>query len=75
MIIAALVYQRLHSRLLPAVPLPSPLLPDGEDDALRRGEYAVIRSLVRVVEDGKAAKQTLDEARFWALCWRFNKVP
>ena len=64
MVLAALVYQRLHPQLHVGSSVP----PQGQgsesgDDALRRGEYAVIRSLIRVVENGKQAKETVDEAR------------
>ena len=73
MILAALVYQRLHPQLRLAVS--SPPVPDSgvdDDDALRRGEYAVIRSLVRVVENGKQAKETVDEACL-LLCIPFHR--
>lgn len=63
MILAALVYQRLHPQLQMElrIPVQSSSAESVDDDALRRGEYAVIRSLVRVVENGKEAKETVDE--------------
>jgi len=74
MILAALVYQRLHPQL--RLTVSSPPVPDSgvdDDDALRRGEYAVIRSLVRVVENGKQAKETVDEACL-LLCMPHHRV-
>jgi hypothetical protein len=63
MIIAALVRCRLH----PA-PTQQTLLsassPSSDDDKLMlQGDYAVVRSLVRVVEGGKEAKAAADKAR------------
>jgi hypothetical protein len=64
MIIAALVRCRLH-----AAPqqhsAPSAAAASGsEDDKLMlEGDYAVVRSLVRVVEGGKEAKAAADKAR------------
>ena len=64
MIIAALVRCRLH-----AAPqqhsAPSTAAASGsEDDKLMlEGDYAVVRSLVRVVEGGKEAKAAADKAR------------
>ena len=62
MVIASLVRQRLRGSplLLPPLPArPAPL--EDEDAPFRRGDYAVIRSLVRVVDGGKEAKQVVDE--------------
>ena len=63
MVLAALVYQRLYPQLhMGSAPLQGQVN-ESNDDALRRGEYAVIRSLIRVVENGKQAKETVDEVR------------
>lgn len=62
MVIASLVLSQLNN------PSPPPLSPqggaslaEGEEELLRRGDYAVIRSLVRVVDCGKEAKLLVDE--------------
>lgn len=63
MVVATLVTLRLHPGSDTAVPVAVPqLLPDAPDAALLRGDYAVIRSLLRVVENGREAKAAADAA-------------
>jgi hypothetical protein len=69
MVIASLVCLRMRGSLqcqLPALPSAPPFAGDDSDDsddtvALRRGDYAVIRALLRVVDGGKDAKLLVDE--------------
>jgi len=64
MVIASLVYLRVHggAHNLPPLPVPPPA-PADDDLPLRRGDYAVIRALLRVVDGGPAAKEMVDEVR------------
>lgn len=67
MVVASLVHLRLNPRTLPLPPLTRPPQPGAGahpgDDALLRGEYGVVRSLLRVLDAGNAAKEQVDEAR------------
>ena len=69
MVIASLVRLRLRGSLdgLPPLPVALPATLEDDDLALRRGDYAVIRALLRVVDGGKEAKHTVDEARLAPL--------
>lgn len=64
MVVAVLVRLRLAPPPAGALPPPPPQHPppDCEDDGLAGGDYAVIRSLLRVVEGGRAAKGAADAA-------------
>ena len=63
MVIASLMLLRAEGVELPPV-TPQPPPPDlsSTDAALRRGDYGVVRSLLRVLDGGKQAKDRVDEA-------------
>ena len=63
MIIAALVHCRLHPMQQPGCMLPARQASTEEERLMLQGDYAVVRSLVRVIEGGKEAKTTADKVR------------
>ena len=63
MIIASLVRSRLHPAQQPRGLLATRATGSDDDAQMLQGDYAVVRSLVRVVEGGKVAKATADKAR------------
>lgn len=63
MIIASLVRARLHPPLAQPAPSAASVLGSDDDKLMLQGDYAVVRSLVRVVEGGKEAKAAADKVR------------
>jgi hypothetical protein len=63
MIIAALVRCRLHPEQQPRCTLTTQTSSSEDEKLMLQGDYAVVRSLVRVVEGGKEAKAAADKVR------------
>lgn len=63
MIIAALVRCRLHPEQQPRLSLTRQTSSSEDERLMLQGDYAVVRSLVRVVEGGKEAKEAADKVR------------
>jgi len=63
MIIAALVRCRLHPEQQPQLSLTRQTSSSEDERLMLQGDYAVVRSLVRVVEGGKEAKEAADKVR------------
>jgi len=61
MIIAALVRCRLQPEQQPSCTLASQTSSSEDEKLMLEGDYAVVRSLVRVVEGGKEAKAAADK--------------
>jgi hypothetical protein len=78
MIIAALVRCRLHPQQQPRCTLTMQTSCSEDERLMLQGDYAVVRSLVRVVEGGKEAKADADKVRCAALrallCWRAHRT-
>ena len=78
MIIASLVRYRLQPEQQPRLSLTRQMSSSEDERLMLQGDYAVVRSLVRVVEGGKEAKEAADKVRFgWLLacCSVHLKVP
>ena len=65
MIVAALVRSRLYpaEQAVTDLTVPPPSAASDDDRLMLQGDYAVVRSLVRVVEGGKEAKAAADRVR------------
>ncbi len=63
MIIAALVRCRLHPQQQARCTLTTQTSCSEDEKLMLQGDYAVVRSLVRVVEGGKEAKAAADKVR------------
>ena len=63
MVVATLVKLRLHGQAAKPLPPLPPRAPVGapDEEPLLRGNYAVVRSLLRVLDAGPAAKEHVDE--------------